>query len=289
MIKDYFVVILMFFISVTFLGGQGIDFKPISIKEGVELARSQDKNLFLYFGTTHCPYSQTMFTYLLNDETIGDFFNQNYINIGYGDSTTQDRVKWYYSDTRKQFHRLETELEAVLCNYFVWPNYFFINKQGEISFMNTGMRSPEQILEYAKMVNNGVSKRPLWFRVKFNNGVYPKNKKTFGMLTHCLNAYVKMDVPENIDYNNDSTFHLTDFTFEGHNLVNAQKDIEASLQYNEYYFNCFLASVIYYKSEQLEKAQRYAKKGLNDFPKHWFDSRKLPDQLMREILEYENE
>ena len=266
------------------LYSQGINFRPISIREGVKLAKAEHKNIFILFGTTHCGYSQMSFNELYRDKACGDYFNEHYINIGYGDSTTVDLKKWYYSDTRVQYNLMEDELEAVLCNYFIFPNYFFINKKGEIAYIDAVSQKPEKLLKYAKLVNKGKVKTPFLFRFKFNNRMYPKNKSTYKMLSHCLKAYVSMNVPHELNYKKDSIWTIKDFTFINDNLSKAKREIETSLRYHEYYFNCFLASVIYYKSDDYEKAVYYARKGLNDFPKHWDASRKLSDKLMKEIL-----
>jgi len=263
---------------------QGVSFKSITIKEGIKLAKVENKNLFVFFGTTHCGYSQISFNELYRNKDCGDYFNEHFICIGYGDSTTVNLEKWYHSTTRVQFNLMEDELESVLCNYFVFPNYFFFNKQGEIVYINAATKKPEKLLKYAKSVSNGKVKTPFLFRFKFNNRMYPKNKSTYKMLSHCLNAYVLMDVPSGINYKNDSIWSLKDFKFDNNNLEKARSEIETSLMYNEYYFNCFLASVIYYKSNNYKKAVYYARKGLNDFPKHWDDSRKLTDKLMKDIL-----
>ena len=183
---------------------------------------------------------------------------------------------------------MEDELESVLCNYFISPNYFFFNKNGEIAYINSAPKNPKKILKYAKSVNKDKVKTPFLFRFKFNNNMYPKDKFTYKMLSHCLNAYVLMDVPTNLNYKNDSIWDLTDFKFDSNKLEKAKAEIETSLKYNEYYFNCFLASLIYYKSNNYEKAEYYAKKRLNDFPMHWDDSKKLSDKLMKEILNYKH-
>jgi thioredoxin-related protein len=270
------------------LFSQGINFKPITIREGVKLAKTENKNLFVLFGTTHCGYSQISFNELYRNKACGDYFNEHFICIGYGDSTTINLNKWYHSTTRVQYNLMEDEIESVLCNYFIYPNYFFFNKHGEIVYINAAPKKPKKLLKYARSVSNGKVKTPFLFRFKFNNKMYPKNKSTYKMLTHCLNAYVLMDVPTDINYKIDSIWNVKDFKFDNNNLEKARDKIETSLKYNEYYFNCFLASIIYYKSGNFEKAVYYARKGLNDFPKHWDDSRKLSDKLMNEILNHKN-
>ena len=263
---------------------QGIDFKPISIRDGLKLAKSENKNLFILFGTTHCGYSRHSYVELSNDKSCGDFINKNFISIGYGDSTVINGKEWYNSKTRLQLNLIENELETVFCNYFVFPNYFFFNKKGEIVYINAAPKKSQKILKYAESTNNGKLKTPFLFGIKFNNKMYPKNKSTYKMLSHCLNAYVLMDVPHDIDYKNDSIYSLNDFKFAKKNLRKAKAEIELSIQNHEYYFNCFLAAMIYYQLNKLEKAKIYAKKGLNNYPKHWTDSRKLTDKLMKEIL-----
>jgi hypothetical protein len=173
-------------------------------------------------------------------------------------------------------------------NYFIFPNYFFFNRNGEIVYINAAPKKPQKILKYATSVNNGKLKTPFLFAFKFNNKMYPKNKSTYRMLSHCLNAYVLMDVPSDINYKNDSIYSLKDFSYSEKNLEKAMSEIDLSLKNHEYYFNCFLAAMIYYKAENMEKAKFYSNKGLNDYPNHWDDSRKLSDKLMKDILNQTN-
>lgn len=268
--------------------GQGIDFKNFSFREGVKIAKDENKNLFVMFGTTHCGYSMKSYVELSKDKACGDFINKNFVSIGYGDSTTYNFKKWSNSDNRIVLNLIEDELETVLCNYFIFPNYFFFNKKGELVYINAAPKNPQKILKYAEMVNDDKIKTPFLFRLKFNNKMYPKNKKTYKMLSHCLNAYTLSDFPLNIDYKNDSIYNLKDFNFSSENLEKAKSEIDLSLNYNEYYFNCFLAALIYYQIEDIEKAKIYSYKGLHDYPKHWDKSRKLTDKLMKEILSLTN-
>lgn len=279
-----FIIVLSTVLISNSVYSQGVNFKPINIDKGLEIAKKENKNLFVIMGTTHCGYSQLSFAELYSDTISGKYLNKYFVSIGYGDSTTHNLEKWYYSDTRKQLNIIENELETVLCNYFIFPNYFFFNKNGEIVYINAAPKNPKKILKYAKAVNNGKVKTPFLFRFKFNNRMYPKNKKTYKMLTHCLNAYLFMNLPDSIDYKNDSIYSLKDFIIAKEQINNAKLEIEKSLNYHEYYFNCFLASIIYFRLGNLEKASLYAQKGLNDYPKHWVDSRKLPDMIMKDIL-----
>jgi hypothetical protein len=228
------------------------------------------------------------FLELSRDKACGEFMNKYFVSIGYGDSTTNNLKEWANSDSRIALNLIEDELETVLCNYFIFPNYFFFNKKGELAYINSAPKNPQKILKYAKSVNDGEIKTPFLFGIKFNNRMYPKNKSTYKMLSHCLNAYVLMDVPSGVNYKNDSIHSLKDFCYSEKNLDKAKIEIELSLKNHEYYFNCFLAALIYYKLEDFEKAKLYSNKGLNDYPKLWKDSRKLTDKLMKDILNQTN-
>lgn len=264
--------------------GQGVEFHPISIREGMNLAQAENKNLFIMFGTTHCPHSMDSFVELQNDKLCGDFMNENFISLGYGDSTVSNAKKWHDSEKRVQFSKIENELETVFCNYFIFPNYFFFSKDGEILLINSGPKKPKKILAYSQSINEGKSRTPFLFNLKFNNKAYSKNKHTYKMLSHCLNAYLLIDVPADIDYNKKEGYFLEDFTIQEKNLLQSKIEIENSLAIEEYYFNCFLASLIYEQNNETEKALKYAKKGLFAFPKHWNKSRKSTDQIMKELI-----
>jgi len=105
------------------------------------------------------------------------------------------------------------------------------------------------------------------------------------MLSETMLAYHQLDLPENLDYAKPESAIWDEFRLSKSNQDLAIQHIEKSLAYGSYYFNHFLAAMIYEKVGNQELAVYHADKAFNDFPKHWSQKKRmLSDELLKDYL-----
>jgi thioredoxin-related protein len=280
-----------------FLGGwliqqvvcaQGIEFQNISLKEAFQLARKEQKSVMVLFGTTHCGQSMQSFYALSKHKELGELVNKNYIAVAYGnkDALQAESMKEIFEKGMSpELSILEKSQEAIFTNYFVFPNFFFFNNNGSISNFRTGGGLKKKKLTRA--INRGLNPNintPFGFITYFNQGMYPKRKKSMAMLSKTMMAYHYLEVPDLIDFSNPASASIDDFVLPEQHQDDALLTIEQALALGEYYFNNFLAALIFHKIGEKEMALEHARRAINNYPKHWSNSRNLPDALMLELL-----
>lgn len=283
MTKVFTGILFLAFISLRLMGQDQV-FQSHSINQVFKNAKNDNKGVFVLFGTTHCGWAFMEFHELANDSSLTSYIKDGFVCLGYGDKEVTSAKKFFTDyPGLSELHLKEKEFETVLTNSFVSPNYFFFNKNGDISFINHGMKKPNKVLKYAQHVDAGKTKTPFLFALKFNNGMYPKNKKSYKMLSLTVKAYLLKQNENVVDY--QKPLELEVFNYTKANAEQAKQNIENSFKYGDYYFNCFLASVIYKQTGDNEQAKLYANKCLNDFPKYFKSKREHTDNLMKLILE----
>ncbi|SNS66787.1 Thioredoxin-related protein [Belliella buryatensis] len=266
--------------------GQGVDFQSITLKEALNQAKEEEKHVFVMFGTTHCGYSMRAFFNLGNNKEVGEFMNANFINVAFANpeglnaKTMNELVDLSMAEP---LSRLENNEEVIFTNYFVFPNFFFLDPNGNITYFFNGSRKiDKRILKAAQKGLNPKPQTPLFFRTYFNNRMYPKTKRSLGMLSEGMLAYHQLEMPPELDYSQPLSINWEDINLPEGNQTLAIKHIENSLSKGDHYFNQFLAAVIYDKTGNPEKASVYAQNAIDNYPKHWSKKkRELIDELLK--------
>lgn len=269
---------------------QGVNFQAITLKEAFEQAREEQKHVMVMFGSTHCGYSMIAYYLLAKDKEVGEFMNSHFVNVAYmhpdglDTETVPDLMRL---GIQPENQRLENNEETVFTNYFIFPNFFFFQPSGEINYIFTGSKNIEKrIIKAAKRGLNPKPQTPFLFRTYFNNKMYPKNKSALAMLSETMLAYHQFEISEHLDFSDESSIGWNDFDLPDTNKELAIRHIEKSLSFGGYYFNQFLASIIYSKTGYQDKAVYYAKNALENYPKHWNKKKRtLSDRLLKNYLE----
>ena len=266
--------------------GQGVDFQSITLKEALKQAKEEEKHVFVMFGTTHCGYSMQAFFNLGNNKEVGEFMNSNFINVAFANpeglnaKTMNELVDLSMAEP---FPRLENNEEVIFTNYFVFPNFFFLDPNGNITYFFNGSRKiDKRVMKAAQKGLNPKTQTPLFFRTYFNNKMYPKSKRSLKMLSEGMLAYNQLEMPEILDYSDPQSITWEDIKLPEKNQVFAIQHLENSLLKGDHFFNQFLAAVIYNKTGDYDKAFTFAQNAINNYPKHWSKKkRELIDELLR--------
>lgn len=287
-----FTICFLFIISASI--GQGVDFQAITLKEAMRKAKEEHKHVFVIFGTTHCGYSLTAFHKLGNDKHAGALMNEHFINVAYGHpdglraTTMQELVDLGMTNG---YALLENNEEVVFTNYFVFPNYFFLDPYGKITYFFNGSKNiDKRILKAAKKGLNPKTQTPLFFATYFNNKMYPKSKRSLEMLSEGMLAYHQLEFPDKVDFSEAKSISWEEINLPEERKELAVKHLENSLAKGDHFFNQFLAAVIYDRTGERDKAYFFAKNAMNNYPKHWSEKkRKLIDELLSQNFESTNE
>lgn len=112
-----------------------IDFRPLSLEQAMEAAKSEGKMVFLDGVTSTCPPCRRMEKQTFTDAAVADFFNARFVNI---------RI-----DLNKAF-----DGEAVQTRYNLhdFPSLLFVNAVGELLHIHVGFLDAKQFLEFGREV-----------------------------------------------------------------------------------------------------------------------------------------
>lgn len=113
---------------------QGIDFFHGSWEEALEQAQIQEKVIFVDAFTTWCGPCKKMSANVFTNEKVGEFFNQNFINMKI------DMEKTPGKEFQQQYP------------VTAYPTLFFINGDGKVVHKTTGAREVEQFIELGQSV-----------------------------------------------------------------------------------------------------------------------------------------
>ena len=293
-VKIHLVFTLCFLFILSASIGQGVDFQAITLKEALRQAKEEQKHVFVLFGTTHCGYSLTAFHKLGNDKHAGAFMNEHFVNVAYGHpdglkaTTMQELVDLGMIGG---FDVLENNEEVIFTNYFVFPNYFFLDPDGNITYFFNGSKKIEKrILKAAIKGLNAKPQTPLFFRTYFNNKMYPKSKRSLEMLSEGMLAYHQLEFPEKLDFSEAKSISWDEINLPEERKQLAVQHLENSLAKGDHFFNQFLAALIYDKTGDSDKAHFFAKNAMNHYPKHWSEKkRKLIDDLLNQNFDLASE
>jgi thioredoxin-related protein len=280
---------ISFILLPIFSYGQGVNFQAISLKEAFEQAAIDQKHVLVMFGTTHCGYSLLAYHSLGNSGEAGEFINKNFISVAYGhpEGLKAETMSELFKKGIEEGYKIkENNEETVFTNYFVFPNFFIFDHEGRIKYVFTGSKNiDKRLVKAAKKGMEEKTQTPFLFSTYFNNKMYPKNKDSLKMLSETMLAYHQLEIPDSLDYSRAKSAKWEDFFLPKSNEVAALQYIERSFEYGDFYFNQFLAALIYDKTGNPEKAIFHAKNALSNYPKHWNQNKRLlSDELLKNYL-----
>ncbi len=118
---------------------EGLVFNDLSSEKAFELAKKENKVVFIDFYTEQCPPCRQMEAEVFPLITVGKYFNENFINL--------------------KIDLLSDEGKAVAAKYFggfmpVVPAYLYLSPDGEKLLEKNGFRDASQFLKEAKEAND---------------------------------------------------------------------------------------------------------------------------------------
>jgi thioredoxin-related protein len=137
-------------ISISAFGQEkGMQFdKNSSFKEILNRAAKENKFVFIDCYTTWCGPCKFMDKEIFPEETVGNFYNDHFINVRYQIDTTKtdpQEIKNRYPDA--SFVRTKYHIRA-------YPTYLFLNPNGELVHTALGSTGDEQFIEIGKNALN---------------------------------------------------------------------------------------------------------------------------------------
>ncbi|WP_439185552.1 thioredoxin family protein [Carboxylicivirga taeanensis] len=154
MIKSQIILLLfIFFGRVAF--GQGIDFKNISYEEALQLAKKQDKLIFVDFYTAWCGPCKKLAKGPFLEAENGDFYNKHFICI-----------------------KLDAEKEgkdaAKIHKVLSFPTLLFINSDGEVVHQGVGVTIGADMIAFGTAALNAGQSKYSWEKL---NKLFPQKQK----------------------------------------------------------------------------------------------------------------
>ena len=133
------IITTLFFLALisTFAQNRSIKFIDNSIDKAIEKAQKTDKLIFVDAYTTWCGPCKWMAANMFTNDTVADFYNENFINL---------KLKMEKGDG-KEFAKTHT--------IRFYPTLLFINEKGELVHKKVGtMRAPSDYVDLGKNANN---------------------------------------------------------------------------------------------------------------------------------------
>ncbi len=114
---------------------EGIDFVDISFSEALKSAKVSNKLVFLDAYATWCGPCKWMDANTFKDESVGAYFNENFINL------------------KMDMEKGEGPQIARRYKVTAYPTMFFINGEGEVIHKVLGAKPAKDFLKEAKKAN----------------------------------------------------------------------------------------------------------------------------------------
>lgn len=118
----------------------GIEFFHGSFSEALELAKSQDKIVFMDAYTTWCGPCRRMSANTFPDPTVGEYYNANFINL------------------KVDMEKDEGPKLAKTYSVGSYPTLLYLDGDGKVVHRTAGMRGPEDFIELGKEVMKKLDK-----------------------------------------------------------------------------------------------------------------------------------
>lgn len=146
-------IISLSFICSNFLLAGGIQFEKLTLKEALDKASKEDKNIFIDIYATWCGPCKYLSREVFTDEELGNFMNENYINI-----------------------KLDGELpdgESLMVDFDLnsYPTMLFLSTDKTLLKKIVGAVSPDEILRKGKDVLYPEKTEIFKLTKKYNEGI----------------------------------------------------------------------------------------------------------------------
>ncbi|WP_394906321.1 thioredoxin family protein [uncultured Mesonia sp.] len=112
---------------------KGIDFFKGDIEEAIEVAKIEDKLIFVEFYASWCGVCKKLKKETFKDKEVGDFYNQHFVNLKYNAEKGEGRY------LAQQF------------NVRAYPTLIYLNENGKILGKFTGFKAPYPFIQQAKI------------------------------------------------------------------------------------------------------------------------------------------
>ncbi len=129
--RAFFIIAIVMMSTNSF--AQGIVFTEGSFEEIVELAKKENKNIFVDAYTTWCAPCKKMTAQTFPDLQVGLFFNKNFVSIK-------------LDAEKESSHGFFSKYKAD-----AFPTLFWLNSDGELMDKQSGFMSPDELLKAAEM------------------------------------------------------------------------------------------------------------------------------------------
>lgn len=129
--------LLMMCLIATSITSQGIEFFHGSWEEALQKAYEEEKVIFVDAFTTWCGPCKTMAKFTFTDEEVGNFFNDQFINIKL-DMEKDEGMSW----------RRKYPVSA-------YPTLYFIDPEGEVVLKSVGGKKPADLLNLGAKASKG--------------------------------------------------------------------------------------------------------------------------------------
>lgn len=113
------------------VNAQGIDFKHVSVDRALEIAKQEDKLVFIDFHTVWCAPCRGMEKNIFPNDKLGTYYNKTFINIEL--------------DAEKEGKEL-----AKKYGVNAYPSMVFVNGDGEMVYKRVGAKNVDQLIAMGK-------------------------------------------------------------------------------------------------------------------------------------------
>ncbi len=146
-----YIITLLFFISISVVNGQGIDFYKGDIAGAKEKAKLENKIIFIDAYTTWCGPCKWLTKEIFPQKEVGDYFNANFVSF------RMDMEKGEGIEFRKKY-----KIRA-------YPTLLFIDSLGNLVHQGVGAMKAEKLIELGKDALNP-EKRLKELTERYENG-----------------------------------------------------------------------------------------------------------------------
>ena len=126
------ILVLLLCFGFQFLSAQGIEFKHVTWEEALELAKTEEKTIFIDCYTTWCGPCKRMSRNVFTQSKVGEFYNKNFINL---------KLDMEKGEGRKFGKKYPVS---------AYPTLYYISAKGEVVHSVRGGRSVDAFIELGK-------------------------------------------------------------------------------------------------------------------------------------------